>query len=52
MGIFKPDCLSLPLEKTAATLAFKVQQDNFSESGLSVKYAELRALPAIFSAKP
>jgi len=38
---------SLP-EKRAAELAFWVQQDTFSESGLSAKYAKLLGFPAIF----
>ena len=41
-----------PAEKRAAELAFPVQEDTFSESGLSEKHAELRAFPAIFSGKP
>jgi hypothetical protein len=40
-----------PLEKTAATLAFKVQSAVFSESGLNRKHAELRAFSKIFGAK-
>ena len=41
-----------PPEKRAAELAFWVQQDTFSESGLSAKYAELRGFSAIFRGKP
>jgi len=51
LGIFRPDCLSALQEKRAAELAFWVQQDTFSESGLSAKHAELRAFPEIFRRK-
>jgi hypothetical protein len=40
-----------PPEKRAAELAFWVQQDTFSESGLSTKHAELRGFSAIFRGK-
>ena len=43
--------LSCP-EKNAAKLAFQLKYDTFSKSGFSVKHAELRALPAIFSGNP
>ena len=41
-----------PPEKRAAKRAFWVQQDTFSESGLSAKDAELRGFSAIFRGKP
>jgi hypothetical protein len=40
-----------PPEKRAAELAFWVQQDTLSESGLSAKYAKLRGFPAILTGK-
>ena len=41
-----------PPEKRAAKLAFQLQQDTFSESGLSAKHGELRGFSAIFRGKP
>ena len=41
-----------PPEKRAAKLAFWLQQDTLSESGLSAKHAELRGFSAIFRGKP
>ena len=41
-----------PPEKRAAELAFWVQQDTLSESGLSAKHAELRGFHAILRGKP
>src|ERR1035441_6485546 len=40
-----------PPERRSAKLAFWVQQDTFSESGLSAKHAELRGFSAIFREK-
>jgi hypothetical protein len=40
-----------PPERRSAKLAFWVQQDTFSESGLSAKHAELRGFSAIFRGK-
>ncbi len=40
-----------PPEKRAAKLAFWLQQDTFSECGLSAKYAELRGFLAILRGK-
>jgi hypothetical protein len=40
-----------PPERRSAELAFWVQQDTFSESGLSAKHAELRGFSAIFRGK-
>jgi len=41
-----------PPEKKAAETGFSVQQDTFSESGLSAKHAELPGFSAIFRGKP
>jgi hypothetical protein len=41
-----------PFREISSKLAIWLQQDTFSESGLSEKHAELRVFPAIFSGKP
>jgi hypothetical protein len=41
-----------PAEKSGAELAFWIQQDTFSGSGLGAKHAELREFVAILRRKP